>query len=100
MSNRMQIEGCSLSTEDLVERQTAWAQVEQAVVGRRRTGTGVRVTFRDGPGTRDALQALVDAETDCCGWAAWRIDDQDGTVVLDVTGPSGRIDDLAAMLGL
>src|SRR5947209_18690929 len=94
MNERMEIEGCSLSTVDLADRRAAWAQVEPAVVGRRRTGTGISVRFRGDAGVRGALQALVDAETHCCGWAVWRLAEEDGAPVLEVTGAPARIDDL------
>lgn len=100
MDERVEIEGCSLSTEDLVDRWAAWARTEPAVVERVRTETGFRVRFRDDAAVREALQTLVDAEADCCGWASWRLVDQDGAPVLEVAGPAGPVGRLAAAFGL
>ena len=100
MDEHIEIEGCSLSTDDLVDRWAAWARTQPAVVERMRTDGGFRVRFRDDAGIREALRALVDAEADCCGWASWRLGDQDGAPVLEVTGPAGPVGRLAAAFGL
>ena len=100
MDERQDVVGCSLSAPELVERRTAWKDVEPSLVDRVRTEDGFRVRFRRDPGVAESLRVLVDAEGDCCGWASWDVADERDHAVLQVTGPPERIASLASAFGL
>lgn len=95
-----EIAGCGLSASQLVDRQAAWRGLEPARVDLARIDGGFRVRFRHDPGVPETLQALVDAEGRCCGWASWVVADDEGCSVLEVTGPPEGIGRLAAAFGL
>ena len=76
---------CSLSRGGLAEQAGRWERLAaRAMTGRERTGHGIRVTFRPGPGTEEELRALVDVESRCCPWAAWAVHADGGRLVLEV----------------
>lgn len=70
------------------------------MVERVRTPDGFRLVLRAEPGIGDSLRALVAREQQCCGWASWAVSDDGRQLVLDVTGPAPRIDNLAGAFGL
>ncbi len=50
---------------------------------RHETADGLRLTFKEHPAVAAELEALVDAENDCCSWAAWTVErDEDRTLVM------------------
>lgn len=100
MEENQEIDGCTLSKSDVVDRRAAWKDVEHALVDRVRTDEGFRVRFRRDREVPESLRALVDAEADCCGWASWVLADEGDHSVLEVTGPPGRIGSLARAFGL
>ena len=76
---------CSLTRAGLAEQAGRWERLAaRAMTGGERTGHGIRVTFRPGPGTEEELRALVDVESRCCPWAAWTVHADDTRLVLDV----------------
>jgi len=76
---------CSLSRAGLAEQAGRWERLAaRAMTGRERTGHGIRVTFRPGPGTEEELRALADVESRCCPWAVWAVHADGTRLVLDV----------------
>ncbi|MDQ6898306.1 MAG: hypothetical protein M3072_02145 [Candidatus Dormibacteraeota bacterium] len=100
MHEQEEVLGCSLSTPELADRRVAWTDLEPLVVERTRTAEGFRLRFRRERGVSESLRFLVEAERDCCSWAAWELADEEAYSVLQVTGPPGNIAGLAAAFGL
>ena len=89
---------CSLTRAGLAERAGRWARLAAgAMTGRERTGHGIRVGFRPGPGTEEELRALVAAETECCSWATWTVHADGTQLVLDVRSAGHGVAALHAM---
>lgn len=100
MDEQHNLLGCSLSAPELVDRRSAWGEVEPAILDRTRIDGGFRVRFHPDPKVRRSLRALVDAESGCCGWASWELTDEADHSVLRVTGPPERMGGLAEAFGL
>jgi hypothetical protein len=74
---------CTLSNPDLKSQHDRWrALVENFGLGRRETEDGLRVSFRDHPAIEEELAALVTIENECCRWAAWSVEREDGALVM------------------
>jgi hypothetical protein len=63
---------CTLTSDDLAAQRERWHRL--TLDEREETADGLRLVFRDLPGTRDELRALVAIETVCCAWATWELD--------------------------
>jgi hypothetical protein len=89
---------CSLTPAGLAEQAGRWERLaRRAMTRRERTGHGIRVSFRPGPGTEEELRALVDAETRCCSWATWAVHSDGTQLVLDVRAADDGVAALHAM---
>jgi len=89
---------CSLTESGLAERAGRWARLAaRAMTERERTGHGIRVGFRPGPGTEEELRGLVAAETECCPWATWTVHADGSRLVLDVRSAGHGVAALHAM---
>jgi hypothetical protein len=76
---------CTLTPADLAAQGDRWERLAaRAMTGRAETADGLRVAFRPEPGAEEELRALVAVENECCSWAEWRIEAQEGQVVLAV----------------
>jgi hypothetical protein len=75
---------CTLNNTDLKTQRERWINLgENFGIGRRETADGLRLTFKDHPAVAAELQALVAVENDCCSWAAWTVErDEGGTLVM------------------
>lgn len=85
---------CTLSTKGLAAQGARWRRLAgRAFASREETTDGLRLAFRDLPGVRDELRALVAVERECCAWATWELD---GTV-LDVRSTGDGVATLHGM---
>jgi hypothetical protein len=74
---------CILTPADLADQARRWTRlIAGALTARVETADGLRLSFR--AEAADELRALVTVETECCPWAAWRVEQDAGSVVLDV----------------
>jgi hypothetical protein len=81
---------CTLSSTELAGQGKRWDQlIARAMTERTETSVGVRMSFR--PEAEDELRALVAVETECCPWAAWTVERDAGTIVLDVRSAAGGV---------
>jgi hypothetical protein len=89
---------CSLTRAGLTEQAGRWDRLAaRAMTGRERTGDGIRVSFRPGPGAEEELRALVDVESRCCPWATWTVHAEGSRLVLDVSSAGDGVAALHAM---
>lgn len=89
---------CQLTDAALAERARTWEGVGAHITGGERIDGGFRVTFE--PAATEQLRGLVAAERTCCSWATWTMRSGASATTLEVTGPAGPIDALAAAFGL
>jgi hypothetical protein len=71
---------CSLDDEQLAQRRLEWQEV----------GAGSRVgpsAWRDEPGVRERLEALIAAEAECCPGLRFDLRVEDGVLQLEVEMP-------------
>ena len=81
---------CTLTPAELAGQSQRWEQlIARAMTERTETSVGVRMSFR--PEAEDELRALVAVETECCPWAAWTVERDAGTIVLDVRSAAGGV---------
>ena len=80
---------CTLSAEDLRDREGAWRKLlGSGLVGRSRVPGGIRLTAA--PGAADALMQLVDLERECCAWIRFEVSSQ-SAVTLTAEGDGEAI---------
>src|SRR5947209_3031464 len=81
---------CTLTQDELSVRKEQWRQLlrTSAVVTRRRP-TGIEVRFQASEDTAAVLDALVEAEGECCSFLAWAVARSATEVVLAIAGPAG-----------
>ncbi|MBO3751741.1 hypothetical protein J5X84_37195 [Streptosporangiaceae bacterium NEAU-GS5] len=60
---------------------------DQVLVGRERTGDGIRFRFRADPGVEDWVRDLAAREKACCPFYAFEVGVEDGQVVWDAAVP-------------
>jgi hypothetical protein len=74
---------CTLNRTDLKSQRERWLAVG-ANFGRRReeVDDGLRLYFDDHPGIETELQELVAVENECCSWASWSVEREDGALVM------------------
>jgi hypothetical protein len=76
---------CALTPAHLAAQSDSWAQLAaRAMTERTETAHGLRLSFRLRPGAEEQLHTLVTVENECCPWAEWTVETNDGTIVLDV----------------
>lgn len=86
---------CTLTPDAGREQVQRWRRFDQKHALRREsTPTALTVHYARTPGAVEKLQELVDAESACCSFVDWRIED-DGTDLRLVV--SGSPDQLAAL---
>ena len=75
---------CTLTEPNLMTQQERWINLgENFGIARIPTDDGLRLTFWNHPEVAVELQALVDVENRCCGWASWTIErDEQGALVM------------------
>lgn len=60
-------------------------------------GREPEVRFQPGQGVQDELEALADAEAQCCAFVAWTVLVDGGQPVLRVTAPRDRPEDIESI---
>lgn len=80
---------CSLNATDLARRREEMRAVPLE---------GARVRLRFAPESRDAVQRIVAAESECCLFLTMALAEEDGELVLDVAAPKGGEIVLAGMV--
>jgi hypothetical protein len=79
MDNLSDLVACTLSDTNLKTQRERWTVLlESFGTGRVETADGVRLTFTDHPAVAAELEALVAVENDCCSWAAWSVERDEG----------------------
>ena len=94
---------CTLTPEALRARQQGLlATLLRRVDGYDLTADGVRLRFHAESDTLEAITHAVDAERVCCRFLRFSItaEPDGGPMTLDLTGPPGTRDFLAALLAL
>ncbi len=80
---------CSLSANDLAEREQTWlAVIDRALREKRPIADGVRLEFEPDHELLHQLATLVHAERECCPWAAWTLIDAQDVAAIEVTASS------------
>jgi hypothetical protein len=90
---------CTLIDADLKTQRERWINLgENFGLGRHEAADGLRLTFKDHPAVEAELQALVEVENECCGWAAWSVErSDDGALVM---AARSQDDGIAALHGM
>jgi hypothetical protein len=89
---------CTLDRAGLAAQAARWSALRRRAETRQRaTPDGKRVHFRAEPGVREELEALVTVENECCSWARWTVEEEDGEVVLAVSSTGHGVAALQAM---
>ena len=74
---------CTLNDTDLKSQHDRWLNLgEHFGIARKQTEDGLRITFTDHPAVAVELRALVAVENECCSWAAWSVEVEDGALVM------------------
>lgn len=94
---------CSLAVDDLRRRlEEITALGAASLDGRGIDGDAHVLRFRRGPGTRRRLEAIVAAESECCGFLDLELSEERGDLVLRIAAPvegSAMADELAHAFG-
>ncbi len=81
---------CTLDATALGRRLQAMAALgRDALVAGRRDGTQATLRFASGADVRDRVDAIVDAESECCRFLTMRVSEEAGAVVLRIDAPEG-----------
>ena len=95
---------CTLPSADFDERVTAWdALARHALVGASRAADSATFRFRRDAHVEEELRRLLDLERDCCSVLDWDLGEDDGQLVLTITGPgavASMLDELVVRLRL
>jgi hypothetical protein len=90
---------CTLTPAGLAARRGRWERLAaRAVTERAETADGLRICFRPEPGAEDELRALAAAENECCAWAEWTVEADDGRLALTAHATGEGVAALHAML--
>jgi hypothetical protein len=74
---------CTLSDTDLKTQRERWINAGTNFgVAREQTADGLRLVFKDHPAIEQELRALVAVENECCSWAAWSVEREEGGLVM------------------
>ena len=91
---------CSLTPEALQARQLGLlSELLDLAEGREPLPEGMHLRFAAAPATLSAIARAVEAERDCCRFVRLSItvEPDDGPMLLDLTGPPGTREFLAAL---
>jgi len=74
---------CTLNDTDLKTQRERWINLGANFGrGRETTDDGLRLLFENHAAVESELRALVAVENDCCSWAAWSVEHEDGILVM------------------
>jgi len=100
-STRMELSAliaCTLTDANLKTQRERWLALGESFgLGRTETEDGLRLRFRGDPAIEAELEALVAVENDCCSWAAWTVEHDDGALVIAVRSKGDGIATLHGM---
>jgi hypothetical protein len=83
MSTLSELVACTLSATNLKTQRERWINLGKNYgTGLNETADGLRLTFTDHPAVAAELKALVEVENECCSWAVWTVEHEDGALVL------------------
>jgi hypothetical protein len=89
---------CSLTSAGLAAQGERWERLAaRAMTERAETAGGLRISFHPEPGAEEELRHLVAVESQCCPWAAWTVEKEEGQIVLDVRSTTDGIAILHSM---
>jgi len=89
---------CTLTSADLAAQGQRWERLAaHAMTERTETVDGLRMSFRPEPGAEKELRALVAVENECCRWADWTVEADDGQIVLAVRASGDGVTALHGM---
>lgn len=89
---------CTLTSAGLAARSDRWEQLAaRAMTERAETAHGLRFIFRPEPGAEEELRALAAAENECCPWADWTVETNDGQIALNAHSAAEGITALHGM---
>src|SRR5579863_5161102 len=89
---------CTLTLGGLAAQSRRWERLAaRAMTGRTETVDGLRMSFRPEPGAEEELRALVAVENECCRWADWTVEADDGQIVLAVRASGDGVTALHGM---
>src|SRR3954452_1000263 len=73
---------CTLSATNLKTQRDRWINIGTNFGrGRTKADDGIRLLFIDHPAVEEELNALVAVENECCSWAAWSVERENGLLV-------------------
>ena len=74
---------CTLDDTNLKTQRERWINLGTTFGrGRETTDDGLRLLFDNHSAVESELRALVAVENDCCSWAAWSVEHEDGMLVM------------------
>jgi hypothetical protein len=83
MADLSELVACTLTATDLKSQRERWINLGTNFGrGRVQTDDGLRLLFVDHPAVEEELHALVAVENECCSWAAWSVERDDGDLVM------------------
>jgi hypothetical protein len=91
MADSLPLIACSLGADGQRERVAEWRSVLAAADARSETEGGTRYVFRRGDEMRDRVRALAAAESECCGFLHFDIQERpEGLTMTVTTHPSAE----------
>ncbi len=94
---------CTLSPSEFSGREAEIRALgSDGLVDVRQEAGRVVLRFRPDPAIRGRVEALVAAESECCAFLDFRIDNEDTATTLTISAPNGgaeMVHEFAAMLG-
>lgn len=92
---------CTLVADEGAARMDLWQRlVGTATPSAHRAGHRLEVRYEPGPGVREELQALAEAEATCCSFVAWAVTQDGDHPILHVTADPRTPDDVAPIAAL
>jgi hypothetical protein len=85
MADSLPLIACSLSAQERRERLAEWRSVLSAADERREIDGGMQYVFRPADGMPDRVRALAAAESECCAFLRFHIQEQPERLTMTVT---------------
>ena len=91
---------CSLDGNEARRRWHEWSDVMGHRLNVDRSPTRLTVRFPPGPDLSTKLGELVAAESQCCGFVDWQLDEQSDGLVLTILGDPAGVLAMAGSFGV
>ena len=89
---------CTLTATYLKTQRERWINVGTNFgLARVETADGLQLTYQDHPAVEQEVRALVALENDCCSWASWSVDREEGVLVMAARSQGEGISTLHGM---